>query len=226
MANNIQHNGFKSRTYGRGRRKYTSRYFSRGYAKRNYKQANGGNSMLAKIGVCVLLAGLAVLSEYADSSADIMEVSSEISTDKANEQNGGDYLGKLRFVELPGIMQVFSSDAKFRVGVEYDEWKINDEKSCITVKGINGACLPAPADCTVKSVNADDSGITTVIMAADGDITISCSAGSEAAVEEGQPLKCGDTLFASVDSVDISMTKGGRPVDPSEYYDMDGVRFS
>lgn len=39
-------------------------------------------------------------------------------------------------------------------------------------------------------------------------------------MEEGQPIKKGDTLFGAVEYVEIEVLSAGRPVNPADYYDM------
>lgn len=223
MAGKVQHNGFSSKAYGRNRRKYTVRYFSRPYRQRTHHKEDGGGSMMTKMGICVLLAGLVLLSDFADSRGIAIEASSDVG--KSTDDIGGDYLGKLRFVELPGIIQVFSSDAKLRVGVEYDSYHINDQQTIMTINGITSAIFPSPTDGTIKTL-VSESETTKIEISADGDIVISFAANGTAAVEEGQPVKSGDTLFKDIKSVEIGMTKAGRPVDPTLYFDMNDALFS
>jgi len=226
MAGNIQHNGFSSKAYGRNKRKYTSRYFSRSYSQKSrhrHRVYDESNSMIAKIGICVLLAGLVLLSDYVNDSSMAVEASSNMK--KNSNDLGGEYLGKLRFVELPGIMQVFSSDAKLRVGVEYADLRINDQKTIMTVSGISSDSFPSPMDGRIKTLTTD--GTTTKIeISADGDIMISLTAIGNTTVEEGQPIKAGDTLFKEIDSIEIGIAKSGRPIDPSQYFDLGGKLFS
>lgn len=69
MAERIDHKDFRSYEYGRGRnRKYTIRYFSR--PERRYRRAaeryedySAGGSMLVKMGICLLLCGLALVAK-------------------------------------------------------------------------------------------------------------------------------------------------------------------
>ena len=224
MAGNIQHSGFNSKAYGRNKRKYTSRYFNRSYSQRSHHRVyNEGNSMIAKIGICVLLAGLVLLSDYVNDSSMAVEASSNMK--KNSNDLGGEYLGKLRFVELPGIMQVFSSDAKLRVGVEYTDLHINDQQTIITFSGISSDSFPSPVNGRIKTLITDEDA-TKIEISADGDLVVSFTAKNEATVEEGQPIKAGDTLFKAIDSVDIGITKSGRPVDPSQYFNIGVERFS
>ena len=226
MAGNIQHSGFNSKAYGRNKRKYTSRYFSRSYSQKSrhrHRVYDESNSMIAKIGICVLLAGLVLLSDYVTDSTMTIEASSNIENNA--DDIGGEYLGKLRFVELPGIMQVFSSDAKLRVGVEYADLRINDQKTIMTVSGISSDSFPSPVNGRIKTLITDEDA-TKIEISADGDLVVSFTAKNEATVEEGQPIKAGDTLFEAIDSVDIGITKSGRPVDPSQYFNIGVERFS
>ena len=213
MAHNIHHNGFTSKAYGRNKRKYTARYFSRPYRHWSTQRKDSGGSMLAKIGICGLLAGLVLLSEFADN------VLTSYNTVQNTEDIGGDYLGKLRFVELPGIIQVFSSDSRFRISTEYETYQLNNDETILTVNGISSKEFASPADGTVKTViNQNDKAI--IELSLDGDMVLIFSASGETAVEEGQPVKSGDTLYTAIESIDISMTKEGRPVNPSDYFDM------
>ena len=216
MAHNIHHSGFSSKAYERNKRKYTTRYFSRPYRQRTTQNDENGGSMLAKIGICGLLAGLVLLSDFAG-NAHIMETSSSMGHN--TEDIGGDYLGKLRFVELPGIIQVFSSDARLRIDTVYNGYQLNADETVLTVSGISSADFASPVDGTVKTLNYQNNKTITE-LSVDGDIVISFSAAGETAVEEGQPVKSGDTLYNGIESIDISMTKGGRPVNPTEYFDM------
>ena len=213
MAHNIHHNGFTSKAYGRNKRKYTARYFSRPYRHWSTQRKDSGGSMLAKIGICGLLAGLVLLSEFADN------VLTSYNTVQNTEDIGGDYLGKLRFVELPGIIQVFSSDSRFRISTDYETYQLNNDETILTVNGISSKEFASPADGTVKTViNQNDKAI--IELSLDGDMVLIFSASGETAVEEGQPVKSGDTLYTAIESIDISMTKEGRPINPSDYFDM------
>ena len=213
MAHNVHHNGFTSKEYRRNSRKYTSRYFSQPYMRQSSYKVENGSTMLAKIGICGLLAGLVLLSEFADN------VLTSYNTVQNTEEIGGDYLGKLRFVELPGIIQVFSADSRFRISTEYETYQLNNDETILTVNGLSSNEFASPADGTVKTViNQNDK--TKIELSLDGDIVLSFSAIGETAVEEGQPIKSGDTLYTAIESINISMTKEGRPVNPSDYFDL------
>ncbi|MBR5292763.1 MAG: hypothetical protein IKU32_07635 [Clostridia bacterium] len=216
MAYYINHDGFSSKAYKKNKRKYTSRYFSHAHRPHTPQKGDSGGSMLAKIGICGLLAGLILLADYTDKSK-IMEVSSSI--EEKTEDIGGDYLGKLRFVELPGIIQVFSSDAILRIDAAYKEYRLNEDKTILTISGISSENFASPATGTVKTLSVQNDN-TLIDLSMDGDIVISFYAKGKSTVEEGQPIKSGDTLYSFIDTVDISMTKGGRPVNPAEYFDL------
>jgi len=222
MSGNVQHSGFASRAYGGERRKYTSRYFSRPHSNRYSRSKDTGSSMLAKMGICALMAGLVLMWEFTGGGEKVLQAASGAD---GGENIGGDYLGKLRFVELPGIIQVFSSEARLRVGVDYTDWHLNEEKTEMTVSGISSALIPAPVDGVIKSKREED-GRTRIELSADGDIVISYSAFSEGIPEEGQPVKAGDTLMKQAESVVIGITKGGRPMDPTDFYDMENKALS
>jgi len=224
MSDRVSHSGFNSKIYGREKRKYTYRYFGRTYPRKSnlYKKENG-SSMLAKMGICALLAGIVLLSDFMGSRQELLEVSSNII--KNGEDVGGDYLGKLRFVELPGIIQVFSSDAKLNIGTEYQSIKLNEEKTSITISGITSEFFPAPQNGIIKTIRTE-SGKAYLELSVDGDIVLCFSGEGEIAAEEGQPVKQGDTLLKNINTIEIGMTKSGRPVNPAEYFNINSVNLA
>lgn len=94
MAERIDHKDFRSYEYGRGRnRKYTMRYFSR--PERRYRRAaeryeyySAGGSMLVKMGICLLLCGLALVAKTVYKGEDLAQTAASL-TEKA-ENIGGD----------------------------------------------------------------------------------------------------------------------------------------
>ena len=88
MAERIDHKDFRSYEYGRGRnRKYTIRYFSR--PERRYRRAaeryedySAGGSMLVKMGICLLLCGLALVAKTVYKGEDLAQTAASL-TEKA-----------------------------------------------------------------------------------------------------------------------------------------------
>ena len=224
MSDRVSHSGFKSKIYGREKRKYTYRYFGRTYPRKSYlyKKENG-SSMLVKMGICALLAGIVLLSDFMGSRQELLEVSSDIIKNGADI--GGDYLGKLRFVELPGIIQVFSSDAKLNIGTEYQSIKLDEEKITMTISGITSDFFPAPQKGIIKTIRAENDKAY-LELSVDGDIVLRFSGEGEIAAEEGQPVKQGDTLFKNINYIEIGVTKSGRPVNPTEYFNIDSLKLA
>lgn len=217
MSEKMDHQGFVSKEYATGRRMRT-RYFDRqGYSSFNRSRdgMNDSGSMLAKIGICGLLCALVLLMNHFNSK----DVLSAAAMELYNEDMGGDYLGKLRFVELPGIIQVFSSDSKLNIGVENGRYTLDDDNMVLYVLGCGEQTIPAPADCKVKGINQSGEAYT-VALSLNNDLVISYGNVSDVKVEEGQPLKKGDTLFETKDSLEIRVYKKGRPADPEEYFNV------
>lgn len=216
MAEKMDHQGFVSKEYATGRR-MRARYYDRqgySYAQRSRSKDSNGGSMLAKIGVCTMLCALVVISNYLNTSGKLAAVSAAA----YDEEMGGDYLGKLRFVELPGIIQVFSSDAKLKIGVDSGYCEMAEDGTVLNVLGCGEQTVSAPADGKVKSIEASGESCT-LELSLSNDVAICYSNVYGVNVEEGQPIKKGDTLFKTKDTFEIRVHKGGRPAEPSEYFD-------
>ena len=225
MAERIDHKDFRSYEYGsRRNRKYTMRYFSR--PERRYRRAaemyedySAGGSMLVKMGICLLLCGLALVAKTVYSGENLAQTAANL-TEKA-ENIGGEYLGKLRFVELPGIMQVFSRDSRLSLNISGATYQSSDDGMLLTVSNTADKTVQSPGNGKIKNVSTDANGKGAVELWTDGDIMISVDGFSELWVEEGQPVSRGDTLGSGSDSLSIRVYKGGRPMEAEKLFDVD-----
>ncbi len=154
-------------------------------------------SMLTKIGLCLLICGAA----HAVSSEEI----------------GGEYLGKLRFVELPGIIEVFSQDQRLSLDIG-GSCTSDEDGLLLTICGADGKVVPAPGSGRVRG--AENGAVE---LWTEGDITVCIAGLSQLSVEEGQPVARGDTLGTAGDSVAVRVYKSGRPVSVLEYIDTGGA---
>jgi len=209
MYDRMSHSGFKSREYSRKKEKrWHMRYFPR---ERYGGGDTGGASMMAKMGICALMFGLVLLyGRVGHGEAAVVQASAN------GWEDTQDYLGKLRFVELPGIIQVFSSETRLNLGLEYTGEELLAEDTLLRVYGAAGQDVASPADCTVKSASGGGESYR-LELSLDGDVVLSLNGLTRAAVEEGQPLKAGDTLGDAGEALEISISQAGRPLNPQEY---------
>ena len=91
-----------------GRRSFPKRQRSKGRKKR------GGYalSMMVKLGLCALGCAAALLIKLYGDTDETKETlyASSANSGNSNEDDLDEMLGKLRFVELPGILEVFAPD--------------------------------------------------------------------------------------------------------------------
>ena len=215
MAARIDHKDFKSYEYGSGRsRKYTVRYFSRPERRcKRHEEHSAGASMLAKMGICLLLCGLTLGAKAVYSDRDIAETTASLA--ERAEDIGGEYLGKLRFVELPGIIQVFSRDSRLSLNISGAVYQSSDGGTLMTVSNAADKAVQSPGSGKIKNVEKG-----AVELWTEGDIMISMDGFSELWVEEGQPVSRGDTLGIGGDSLSIRAYKGGRPMEADKLFDI------
>lgn len=215
MAFRVDHEDFSSREYsGQRRRKHTMRYFGERFSGRRSK-GDGGASMLAKMSLCALMCALVLGVNQLGGGQAVLKAASALGAEA--EEIGEEYLGKLRFVQLPGIIEVFSPSAKMRIGCSFTNSSLQQDGTLLAIEGASGQ-VAAPAGGTIKAV-AEEEGRDCLDVAMQDDVTVRYYGLVGATVEEGQRVAAGDTLGNADGTLRISVWHEGRPQDPSEYFD-------
>ncbi len=184
------------------------------------KKSNENSALLLKLGICAAACAFVMLIKYADMNnitASDLAVTAKydaVSVDSSEY----DELGKLQFVELPGILEVFSPSSKYKLPIETSDVKIldNDDGASLTSK--NEQYIKVSDNSFVKLCEDN-----TVVLVFDGDCEVSYSGNMEITVEEGQNLKEGDTIgkIASNEVLTLKTHLSGRPINPKEVFLID-----
>ncbi|MEG1547749.1 MAG: hypothetical protein RR232_01660 [Clostridia bacterium] len=187
---------------------------------RSTTQDNAGfSSMFIKIGICAAVCALVLVIKLIDDSA--MTIYNSADSGTAIDEEFDESLGKLKFVALPGILDVFAPDGKLQLGFEYDSKKVLDDNSALCIFASKVQNIPIPVDCVVKEVSNIAETCVSVSITTEDDIEIVYRGLSKAAVEEGQRLTSGDTLGQSGENtLTIQVYLQGRPCDPMEVFDI------
>lgn len=235
----VEHTGFTSgEAQGRLR---TPRYIggaigdsarrgARRLRHRAYAAPRAG-SMLVKAGLCAAACAAVLLLRWSEDTGMELPVSGlrqalEDAVDSAGEGLGLDEgLGRLRFVELPGIIEVFSASAQPELGVSYESARLDDESLLATLALGGAQQLYAPAACKVKELGEDEIlGGYVRLALLDADNELVYYGLTEIAVEEGQQLAVKDTLARAEGNLVLAVYDAGRPTDPIAYFGLDAGR--
>ncbi len=196
------------------------RFFKGANAKKNSGRHVGTNasSMLMKIGLCAFMCALILLLSALQNNADNSRSAYQDPSDEGFDES----LGKLKFVELPGILEVFAASDKLAVDVSYDAAELIGDDTTLVLVSAAVQTVSLPVNGRVKAVGEDAElgGYVCVTTANDSELQYYGLTGIS--VEEGQTLKALDSLgvIEAGESLFIKVNKSGRPENPSDYFEL------
>jgi len=181
-----------------------------------------GVSMLVKIGVCCAAAALVLLIKIAgDKGTDPFDaLENTVATD---EEGLDDRLGRLKFVQLPGIVEVFSSENKALIGIECASSESLAEDTLVKLVAKGDQSVFINAACEVKQIGEDALYGPYVVLDMGSDTALTVYGLNEVSPEEGQPLSAGDALgdIGARMALYASVKRAGRPLDPFAYLNLE-----
>ena len=211
--------GFVSSGFG-GRRRFKA---AAGSKKQKKRVGQGAAFLLVRLGVCAL-AFTGVLGLKLSGRDEAIQVINELT---GGENSGGSTdstLGKLKFVELPSIIEVFAPSDSAILPVTALDLKILPDDGGLAIVTAYGSDVVSPVDGRVKSVSEDPEFGKYVSVTADGDVEFAVYGLGEISVEQGQPVKQRQKLGSALGaSVVVRAWKSGRPVDISEIFGLGGA---
>lgn len=195
-------------------------YYSRKYLSPKKKKVTAkkepaqGTSMLIKLGVCAAACALVLAISWARNAP----------TDPATEVTGGETgseedIGKLRFVELPGIFQVFAASDKLISPMQHTNYTYFEDEKMLQLIGDSEANVIAGGNGIVVAIETDQTYGHYVKIRHSNDIYSICYGIEDVKVEVGQPVSKFDRLGEANENgtVFFAITDVGRPVNPMEY---------
>lgn len=216
----IQSEAFSSTEFGaKSTAPLHSRARRNSYARDAKARTEGyASSMLMKLGICAAACAFVLVlkclpSGETDGPSAVQSVSAT-----ASQENAGEQLGKLQFVELPGVLSVFAGSDAFGLPVSYQVLRESEDGGLVSFTCMPGEQVCAVGDGVVFAIGTDAAYGDYVIMKHAGDVQSTCYGIAEIQVEQGQPLKKNDTLgvVGENGTVHLSVTVSGRPALPSE----------
>ncbi len=173
---------------------------------------------LVRLGICALIfGGIAVIRIRgdADKLAGLFGTESESGVSQSERER----LGRLRFVELPSIIEVFAPSKEAVLPANANGFELISDNTDLILSVRSGAPVDSPTAGTVKDVGEDASLGRYVRVAADNDMEFEVYGLSEISVERGQPVKQGQRLgLSESEKLTVRAYKSGRPLDLSKVF--------
>ena len=188
--------------------------FKSGRLSPQTKKRRGGRVsgyLLTRLGVCaVLFCGLIGLKLAGGTVPDGL-------TDDGTAAD--ERLGRLTFVDLPSIIDVFAPAKAAVLPVHALSFEALDEEGGIAIITVPGSDIVSPVAGRVKAVGEDETLGRYVSVVTDGDVEFTVYGLGETDVEQGQPVKQRQKLgSAKTATVAVRAYKSGRPVDLKELF--------
>jgi len=183
--------------------------------------------LFIRLGVCVLLfcGVLALRLSKGNESTGAMALLDKALNDGAQPQTGG--LGKLRFVQIPSIIDVFAPSSKPLLPVEARSFSLGEDDTLLCLETAKGDTVYCPCAANVRAVGVDDAmGRFVLLTSADEPQTELYIYGLDTvAVEQGQPILQRDIIGkAEGQRLCVKVYVNGRPLEPAAYFDLGSLK--
>ncbi len=215
--NKAETGAFVTESSGMGKRHFPKRERGRG---RNARVS--ASSMTVKIGLCALACAAALMVKlHSNEDGAIVQTQFE----NGSEENGDkldEMLGKLRFVEMPGMLEVLAPKQLMTLPAKGSASLCGTDNELVSIASSDDQYVYARLSGNVKQVG-EDGELGTFVCISDGKTELYCYGLKTVSVEEGQPLETTDSIGETErgDILYIETKVNGRPVSPSEYFDVD-----
>ena len=189
------------------------------------KEKSGFNfRTLALLSCCAACFGFAFAfettgAEFENGAVAVMQDFIYQQNQKENDENeDAEDLGRLKLVELPSIIEIFSRSDRPVLPVSGNKAVLSEDNFTAKIYAPAGTQISSVLDGTVKSVNPFSERGGLVIISHKNDVDIYYYGLSEISVERGQPVLQGSSLgILGSDILYLRVTRGGAPVDPFEF---------
>ena len=219
----IEHTGFVSKSCSAEPRPYVLRRMQSAAAVPERKRpSQAAVYLFVRLGVCVLLfcAVLALKLANSETGARVLSL--------LNEQGGADSedtsrLGRLRFVDVPSIIEVFAPSDGPELPVAAQSFSLAEDDTLLALCVSPGDTVRSPAGGTVLKTGEDPAlGAFAAVSAGETDYYIY---GLEnIAVEQGQPLSKNSILGSTAGGeLYLRVYHRGSPENPLEHFDAVGL---
>lgn len=211
---------FVTNSGGLARRSFPKRQRSKGRKKRGRYAL----SMMVKLGLCALGCAAALLIKLYGDTDETKETlyASSANSGNSDEDDLDEMLGKLRFVELPGILEVFAPDGLMELPISGNVSSQADGE-LMTISVDKEQQVRASLEGSVKETGEDaEKGLYVCITS--GKLELCCYGLKSISVEDGQPVGAADNIGTAPQggSICITLKKDGRPVEPMEHFRTEG----
>lgn len=177
------------------------------------------NSMLIKFSICAASCAAVLLLKWADIPAADSALS-VLKTAVNEEYDPDDALGRLKFVELPGMIEVFADSIKLSLPLESGSKALADDSRLLVLTSAADSSVKACMNGTVKETGIDGEYGNYVRIRGENDTDLFLYGLSSTTVEAGQPVHSTDDVgsITAEKPLYVRLTVEGRPQNPADHF--------
>jgi murein DD-endopeptidase MepM/ murein hydrolase activator NlpD len=217
----VKTSGFTSKSFNEGRRPGRTRAAFTPTAG-NERRGGGHAYLLVRLGVCALLfCGILGLKLRGDERA--LAVIGEVTESGEEGQDADETLGRLKFVELPSIAEVFAPKKAAALPVNMLGFTLSSGGG-LTLITVIGSEVVSPVDGTVSDLSGEGSLGGSVTVTMDDGTSFTVYGLSDIAVEKGQPVGKKQLIGrAKGSAVTVRAERDGVCIDVAEVFGLGGA---
>ncbi len=224
--NRLELTGFVSRPDRSAQRSERSRrlYMSRMTPKTPVQQKSGGALYLfIRLGVCVLLLiGVVALklSNSEKGASALAVISSALGDDIEQQPEEQQRLGRLRFVKIPSIIEVFAPGAGPSLPSDARDIAALEEGTVLKASVSSGEDVTSPCPGVVRMTGSDPVYGAFVCISTEDDTDVYVMGLESTTVEQGQPVTRAAILGSAggEGTLYFKALHSGRPLDAAEFF--------
>lgn len=221
----LETTGFVSRGFGSRQRfganlpMLRSSAVSDGRSNRNNRKVS--TYLLIRLGICaILFCGVMFLKLNGNEKA--LAVIGKAAYNDGVQENDEESLGRLKFVELPSIIDVFAPAYGYVLPIEASGYELSRDGFVLTLDVDSDTSVISPVKGRVKALSRDDELGDYIAISEGEDVEINIYGLGKIDVERGQPLKQGQKLGeAAGERLVIKVYRDGRPEDVSSVFELE-----
>lgn len=197
-----------------------------GKQKKHASEKSGRLNLLLLLAACTSLFMLVFVFKLlsSENTLDTVAVMRSLSAENGDTENesgensSDEQLGRLRLVELPSLIQVFSPSDRPILPLDFDSALVDDSSNIARIYAPSGTKVVSMLPGTVLAVAQDGNLGGYVAVRCSGDIDIYYYGLADICVERGQPVQQNSTLGrVANDVLCLRILRSGRPIDPLDF---------
>lgn len=176
----------------------------------------GAGFLIVRLAICAVCFGAVIALKLRGGGEALEAVSAAVNSTPSTETE--EKLGRLKFIDLPSIIEVFAPSSDPISPVEFTSAKLEDDGLTLVLEAAPRSPVVCPAAGKVTNIGVED-GVRFVTVLAANDIEFTLSGLAEVCVDKGQPVAQRQQIGPLADGgLSVRVYRSGRPILPGDYF--------